>query len=371
MSEDVFLKPRLIGKRFDEHSIPLEFLQDLAVLEQMIKETAKWQFFLTHPERKRIPRGFFDDISLKMSGIDEGSAIPVIVLSFSLLFPPENVCFFEQAREEILISMDMSNGAQTREIALPKHILTYFDRFGRSLRNDEAIEFMRGTNVIKYTPQTRGKLIEASGIEEWTEEASLRGVISELDKTEMTFLFQLRDGTRIKAPVSKEQKETIFDIFSDFNTTKKILLHGTIIKSRFSKIKAIESIETITILDPLDIDSRLDDIRALSVGWLDGKGQIPDSDQLDWFANEFETRYDPDLPLPWLYPTPEGGLQAEWSISTTEVTMGIDLVKKEALLVSVNIQTDETNEIILHLDSPGGWETLNERIAAYISRGAQ
>ena len=59
MSEDVFLKPRLIGKRFDEHSIPLEFLQDLAVLEQMIKETAKWQFFLTHPERKRIPRGFF------------------------------------------------------------------------------------------------------------------------------------------------------------------------------------------------------------------------------------------------------------------------------------------------------------------------
>lgn len=366
MSEEVFLKPRLVGKRFDEHSIPLEFLQDLAVLEQMIKETAKWQFLLTHPERKRIPRGFFDDISLKMGAIEEGSAVPVIVLSFTLLFPPGNVRYFEQAREEILNSMDVSNSLQTREIDLPKHILMYFDRFGRTLRNDEAIEFMSGTKIIAYTHQTREKLIEASGIEEWTEEASLRGVITELDTKEMTFLLQLTDGTRIKAPVSKEHKEIIFETFSDFENTKKILLRGTINKSRFNRMKAIQSIENITILDTLDIDSRLDEIRALSEGWLDGKGHIPDSDQLDWFANEFGNRYDPDLPLPWLYPTPEGGLQAEWSGPTTEATMEIDLAQKEALLVSVNVQNTETQEIALNLASSGDWDTLNKVINAVI-----
>ncbi len=39
-----FLKPRLVGARFDGHRVPLEILRDLAVLEQMIVEVAKWQY---------------------------------------------------------------------------------------------------------------------------------------------------------------------------------------------------------------------------------------------------------------------------------------------------------------------------------------
>ena len=99
-----FLNPRLVGKRFDEHSIPLEVLKDFAALEELIVEVAKWHFKNDNPDRKRAPRGFADQITLKVSGIEAGSAIPNIVLSIAAaatttLFPVDHRDYFEKARE--------------------------------------------------------------------------------------------------------------------------------------------------------------------------------------------------------------------------------------------------------------------------------
>lgn len=64
-----FLTPRMVGPRFAEHAIPLELLKDLAVLEEMIIEVAKWCYLQDHPERKRSPKGFTDGVALKLSGV--------------------------------------------------------------------------------------------------------------------------------------------------------------------------------------------------------------------------------------------------------------------------------------------------------------
>ena len=53
-----FLKPRLDGERFNEHSIPLELLKDFAALEEMLIEVAKWKFRQAHPDSKHIRRVF-------------------------------------------------------------------------------------------------------------------------------------------------------------------------------------------------------------------------------------------------------------------------------------------------------------------------
>jgi hypothetical protein len=44
VEDHVFLKPRFVGKRFDNHSLPLEILKDLAVLEELIIEVAKREY---------------------------------------------------------------------------------------------------------------------------------------------------------------------------------------------------------------------------------------------------------------------------------------------------------------------------------------
>ena len=73
-----FLRPRLCGKRFEGGGIPLEVLKDLSVLEDMLKDVAKWRFLQDHPERKRIPKGFAVDVELKLSDVAVGSTVPVI-----------------------------------------------------------------------------------------------------------------------------------------------------------------------------------------------------------------------------------------------------------------------------------------------------
>src|SRR3954470_3494971 len=99
-----FLRPRLIGERFEGHSIPLEILKDLAVLEEMIVEVAKSEFLKDHPQRRRSPRRFTDGITLKLTATKEGSLVPVIslVISSMSLFPPENQQCFERARDAVV-----------------------------------------------------------------------------------------------------------------------------------------------------------------------------------------------------------------------------------------------------------------------------
>ena len=66
MSTEPFLEPRLVGALFEGHAIPLEVLKDLAVLQDMIVEVAKWKFLQVNPDRKRSPRGFADGILAKV-----------------------------------------------------------------------------------------------------------------------------------------------------------------------------------------------------------------------------------------------------------------------------------------------------------------
>ena len=58
-------------------------------------------------------------------------------------------------------------------------------------------------------------------------------------------------------------------------------------------------------LHPLDIPAQLDDFRHMQDGWLEGEGLAPSHDGLDWLTATFTQRYQTELPLPYIYPTPE------------------------------------------------------------------
>ena len=73
-----FLKPRLVGTRFEEHSLPVDVLKDWAAFEDLVVEVAKHLYLQDNEGRKRTPRGFADDFSLHLSGVEEGSAVPVL-----------------------------------------------------------------------------------------------------------------------------------------------------------------------------------------------------------------------------------------------------------------------------------------------------
>lgn len=355
-----FLKPRLDGERFNEHSIPLELLKDFAALEEMLIEVAKWKFRQTHPDSKRIQRNFSKGLELHLAGVEEGSAIPAIVLMFAGLFPAENTTYFEQARTEIIEAI--ANAEQGTAQKLPPNLLSYFDRFGRGLREGETMEFIRNGGTVRLNPEVRKRLIRSSQVEVWTEEVALRGKISEADHARRSFELELRDGTKLKAALNDQHLSVVLDAFRDYRQGAYVLIQGVAKKDRQDHLKELESVEHVSPLDPLDVTLRLEELAALKDGWLDGKGQAPAPKKLQQLAALFEANFDADLPLPHLYPTPEGGIQAEWSLGDWEASLEINLDTQAGVYQALKLSDRQSYEHILSLNSVEDWKTLNEAL---------
>ena len=367
MNEHEFLKPRLVGKRFDGTAIPLEFLKDLAVLEEMIIEVAKGEFLKDHPDRQRSPRGFTDGIELKLTGIEDGSAIPVIslVVASMALFPPENQSYFERARDSIVSAVDAAEKGGTITDHLPEKSLSYFDRMGRSLREGEAMEFTTPSHIqpAKLTRETRRRLVYASSAaQEIAEDTTVRGSIPEADQDDMQFEIQMADGRKVKAPIEPQHRDTILKAFNGYENGQKAFIQGVGVFNRNGKLVRFDSIEHVSPLDPLDVGARLDEIRLLKDGWMEGGGYAPDKDGLNWLEAAFNQNYPDEVTPPYLSPTPEGDIRAEWSDARQELSLNIQLAIKRATWHALDLETDGEESRDLNLDEVADWEWLVNKI---------
>lgn len=363
MNRIEFLKPRLTGPRFEGHAIPLEVLRDLAVLEELIVEVARWKYLEDHPGRKRIPRGFTRGVQFKLVAIEDGSAQAVINLEIDAneLFPTENQQCFEAARDAVVAAVQAAEHGTSVIEHLPDHLLGYFDRLGRSLREGEACELSTPDRrrVARLTRDSRRTLVFASrSAESLAEEVDVRGAVPEADQQKCTFEIALPGGGRVKAPYERQHAEAVLEAFRGFGEGARILVHGVGRFSRERKLQLIEKVEDVMSLDVLDVPSRIEEIRQLKDGWLDGAGLAPRSDHLDWFVAAFERHYPDDLPLPRIYPTESGDLQVEWSLARDEITIEIDLSSRRAIGHALAKVGDAESSFAVDLGTDLAWVEL-------------
>ena len=365
-----YLRPRLVGLRFEGHSNPLEFLRDLSVLEEMVVEVAKWKFFEEHPNRKRSPRGFTDGITLALSTVEDGSAVPVITLMLASMLPQTSQVYFERAREAIVGAISAAAENRPATAFLPDKALAYFDRLGRSLRNGEAIEFpssVSGYPYARLTREVRRRLLLASAeTKVVTEEIQLRGAVHEANQETMTFQITLPDGGKIPGNIPRQHFDDIMKAFNGYKVGVKIFVQGVGQYTRWERLQRIETIEHVTLLDPQDISARLEELKVLKNGWLDGSGVAPPPAGLDWLGERFESLYAEELPLPYVYPVAEGGVRLEWSIAPREVSLQIDLGKESGEWHSLDMDTDAEESLTLNLDDDDAWGWLVRRLSAMV-----
>lgn len=361
MNTQEFLKPKLKGERFQNATVPLELLKDFSALQEMLVEVAKWEFRNTHPGRERIPRNFTAEVDLHLTSVEEGCAILTISLVFASLFPA-NQTYFEKAKTDIVEAIASAEQGSTP--SLPPSLLTYFDRFGRGLRAGESISFERDGGSATLTPDTRNQLMRFAQVKEWTEPASLSVRISEVDKDRNSFDMKLSDGTKLSGELSDPYQDVILEALRNYKEghDEFLLIQGIVRKDQNNHLKRFESIEHVTLLDPLDISLRLDELAKLANGWLDGNGQTAAKEKLEWLADTFESLFDTSLPLPYLYPTAEGGVQAEWSVNDWEISLEIDLEKQQGEYQAVNIKDNTCNESQFLLGTREGWSQLNDAL---------
>lgn len=362
-----FLRPRLVGERFQGGAIPLEVLRDLAVIEEMFIEVAKWSYLRDHPDRKRAPRGFGSGATLKITEIDQGSAIPVISLflaSTGALSEQQQV-YFEKARDRVLGAIYAAEHNERITDHLPESLLGYFNSLGRSLRDGELIEFESATpgEPSRLTRATRRKLILTSpDVQEVSEEVVLRGSVPEFDQDRMTFTLQVANGERLNAPATSQHAQAILEAFNGYRSGTRVALQGVARYTRYNRLHSVEAVEHISVLDPNDIAARLDDLRTLRSGWLNGKGVAPSPSGLDWLGRAFEAHYPEHLPLPYLYPTAEGEVRAEWSLHRFDVSLEVELDKRAAAWHALNLDDDREVARELDLDAASGWEWIVSQI---------
>ena len=361
-----FLAPRFVGPRFEDHTIPLEILKDIAVLEEMIVEVAKWRYLRENPQRQRVPRGFANGISLKLStNIEPGSAIPKIVLSMTSavmqLFPLEEQRYVIDARDNIIAAINAAENDDAVADYLTSGHLEYFDRIGRSLREDESIEFdhTNQDHPARLNKRTRRKLLECSQIEEMTEEVALRGTVPAINHDKAVFEMNVLGGRRISAPMTSLHRDNILKAVSHYHEdAPRILVRGVGRYSRDGRLLKLDSVEHVSFLDANDVAARLDEFRSLKRGWLDGKGLAPKSECLDRLSQLFDANFPENLPLPYVYPTPEGGVQFEWSQGDKELSLEIEFPKFISHWHCLDLRTQQDSERTVELSKAEGWEWI-------------
>ena len=111
-------------------------------------------------------------------------------------------------------------------------------------------------------------------------------------------------------------------------------------------------------------DKQINELRTLSDGWMDGAGKAPDPDCLDWLSNWFLDNFPDDFPMNWIYPTPEGGIQAEWSLGDSEISLNIDIQNHTAVWHLLEMSTDKSEEKELDLDNIEDSKWVVERLTS-------
>lgn len=355
-----FFRPELHGERFASHEVPLEVLKDFAAFEEMLIEVAKREYLADHPGRMRIPRGFTKGVEVRLAAIESGSAILALVLAGISI--GDETEYITRAQEKIVNTIaSIEKGEQPQ---LPPELLRYFDRFGRSLHKGERISFPRADGgETSLTPEIREKLLRASEAEEWTEEALLEGRVSATDMADGEFKLELRDGTKLRAPLERQHNSTVLAAMAEYNSNRMVAVKGVLRKDKRGILKSLDSVEHVTILDPLDVETRLAELAALKDGWLNGNGVALDKAGLMALSDEFERNFDSELPLPYIYPTPEGGVLAEWSLGEWAVSLEIQIPSQSAQFQALNLTTNASRDFALSLgDNSSGWANLNKAL---------
>lgn len=373
--DKAFLRPRLCGGRFNDGGIPLEVLPDLLALQELVADVARSEYLREHPSERKAPPGFAENLKLKLTAIRPGSAIAEISFAHSKpALPgvpdvsdetPEFETYARQAADKIRDVIDAGQSDEALPGGLPSGFRKHLKKLGRSLGEEERIEFESPSSPSPtvLTPQICNRLVERLSVQEEFAPGTFLGRVPELDHDRRRFEFWPTGGSKIPVRLPDSHRETLMEAFNKFWNESKVSLTGHGVVGDDGKLLRLESIQDVRVLQPLDLEAQIDEIANLRDGWLDGDGAAPDQAGLEWFSTKFADLYPNDLPPAYLYPTPEGGLQAEWSVNGWELALEVDLKSH----ISDWYETgpgDSSYTSKLNLDDNNDWKWFGDRLRA-------
>ncbi len=358
---------RFAGGRFDSHTIPLEVLPDLAAYRKLIVEVAKVLFKQRMGNRVRVPKGFEDSFQIGLSRVEGGSSAVAVMPRIPLAnldgpqqslahaanqpnyFAPEHP-EFDLARDYVDNVISVVRDTGRVPAAFPVELAGFFNAFGQSLRNDEFIEMgFGGATPVRYDTAIRKTIVlSREPIYENTVDADF-----------------LLDGGAVEDGlihvIDSDGKSHDFRPVSDYEFNKAysrakavVRLVGTGLYDKADRLKRLLNVNIVYddggATQPFH--ERLEEISSTPEGWYDGENPAPTGASIAAMRDFLEMVCMLPIPMPYLYPTPEGGIVAEWSVGSWEASAEIDLDGSVLTLNAVNADSLEEIDRAMAISTP-------------------
>lgn len=377
--ESEFAAPVLTGPRFASHVVPVEVLKEFEAYKRLIVEVAKALFLSRNPTRQRVTKGFEDRLELGMREVAPGSAQAILLRTE----PPPDSQFslmgtrldeFDEARDLISQAVAAAAAGAALPLKFPRSALGRFNSFGRTLKADEAIELRRdrASHGPRYSSSVRKKLV-LMGQSSFTDAVDLTGTIYEADVERGVFRIQAGE-VRTTGTFGPEHEAVILSALRD-HSRLELRVIGTGSYDSSERLERIDEVEDASIVEKnrlteKDLQTRIAELRALKSGWLDGDGQPFDSVALDKVAAALLSLHQhADMRLPYLYPMPDGAVQAEWTVGGWEVSAKIDTATGSTELDAVDVASGGAKEGACNLFDPHGAVELAHFVALFEGKG--
>ncbi len=103
---------------------------------------------------------------------------------------------------------------------------------------------------------------------------------------------------------------------------------------------------------------RLDELTSLEAGWLNGEGKVVDQSRIWLLRTALLSMVAQNCPVPSLFPTVEGHIQAEWENGNWAISATVDMDTFTTLYFASNSETGEVKLKTLDLSLGSSISTL-------------
>lgn len=374
MSDPSALTPesrlRLTGGRYEGPGFPIDGLPELVQYERLVADVAKELWLEKHANRRRVPRGFFNVIALRLTEVREGSAIPVLIRP-----QVPNTLPDVDPRSALDDAQDLIDKA-FREIVtknrlpedFPESLTSHFLRLGRTLQGLEAIEFGKpgSDSRVRYTQAIRKRFLTATQNKDFPLDGMLVGKITALDTDGLTLTLSDMAGRKIPGSYTDgTMTQDLLAVFNQHESAPIVRLECTQTLGSDGRVKSIEEILNLEVfLTAEDTIGRhkLLDLLRLEEGWLDGEGAVPDLIALERARDMLRLIDAQQLPEPGVFPRLDGSVQLQW-ITTTDIWTA-RIPSEGAIAIDY---------LAVESDSAGESEalTLDEAVEFFVNRSSQ
>jgi hypothetical protein len=312
-----FLEVTFDGGRFSLHSAPVTVLAELATFQQLLVVVARHLFKQAHPERQRVPRGFPDAAQLHLTGTRNNCFTAVLSRPSAVLWRQTlfDWKIFDEARDLSVDALAAAEQGSPLPPGFPPAGLGLLGALGCQLMEDEGLILRGNVRTARVSQQSRERIATLAK-RPLERESVLDGEVEQLDDASDRFWLRARGGERLEVPFKRHQRLLVVEALKE-RPIIRVRIRGLVVFGPQRKVTMIEEFELVDHERSPEIKklwARIDELSRVPRGWLDGDGQPP-TEHAVARARDVLARLlvdQSEVARPKVFPTPDGGLQAEW-----------------------------------------------------------